>query len=58
MLRAEWDVRHYLDSGQLVQLLPNYNSPDADIYATYAPQHRTSLRLKAFLDFIAAASRP
>lgn len=57
LLRAEWDVQRYLQSGQLVQLLPGYNSPDADIYAVYAQQHRTSLRVKTFLDFVIAASR-
>lgn len=57
LLRAEWDVQKYLQSGRLVQLLPHYNSPDADIYAVYAQQHRTSLRVKTFLDFVVAASR-
>lgn len=57
LLRAEWDVQKYLQSGRLVQLLPSYSSPDADIYAVYAQQHRTSLRVKTFLDFVVAASR-
>ncbi|WP_298211122.1 LysR family transcriptional regulator [Acidovorax sp.] len=57
LLRAEWDVQKYLQSGRLVQLLAQYNSPDADIYAVYAQQHRTSLRVKTFLDFVVAASR-
>ena len=57
LLRAEWDVQRYVKSGQLVQLLPGYSSPDADIYAVYAQQHRTSLRVKTFLDFVIAASR-
>jgi LysR family transcriptional regulator, transcriptional activator for dmlA len=33
LLRAEWDVARYLDSGRLVQVLPQYVTPDADIYA-------------------------
>lgn len=57
LLRAEWDVKKYLASGRLVQIFPRYNSPDADIYAVYAQQHRTSLRVKTFLDFVVAASR-
>ncbi|RQO80890.1 LysR family transcriptional regulator [Acidovorax sp. FJL06] len=56
LLRAEWDVQKYLQSGRLVQLLAQYSSPDADIYAVYAQQHRTSLRVKTFLDFVVAAS--
>lgn len=57
LLRAEWDVQKYLQSGQLVQVLQGYNSPDADIYAVYAERHRTSVRVKALVDFVAAAFR-
>lgn len=54
LLRAEWDVQRYLQSGQLVQLLTPYSSPDADIYAVY-PQHlRTSPRVRTLVDFVAA----
>jgi DNA-binding transcriptional LysR family regulator len=55
LLRAQWDVEKYLQSGQLVQLLTPYHSPDADIYAVYAERHRTSVRVKALIDFVAAA---
>ena len=59
LLRAQWDVDKYLQSGKLVQLLPHYSSPDADIYAIYAERHRTSVRVKALIDFVAAAfNRP
>ena len=57
LLRAEWDVHKYLKSGQLVPVLQDHNSPDADIYAVYAERHRTSLRVKALVDFVAAALR-
>lgn len=57
LLRAEWDVRKYLQSGQLVQVLVGYNSPDADIYAVYAERHRSSVRVRALTDFVAAAFR-
>jgi len=57
LLRAEWDVQKYLQSGQLVQVLAGYSSPDADIYAVYAERHRTSVRVKALTDFVAAAFR-
>lgn len=55
LLRAEWDVRDYVKSQRLLELLPGYVSPDADIYAIYAERHRTSLRVKALVDFVAAA---
>ena len=57
LLRAEWDVQRYLASGRLVQVLAGYASPDADIYALYAAQHRSSVRVKALVDFVAEAFR-
>lgn len=53
LLRAEWDIRKYLTSGRLRQLLPQYRLPDADLYAVYLPQHQTAARVTAFVDFLA-----
>ena len=55
LLRAQWDVEKYLQSGRLVKVLANYHSPDADIYAVYAERHRTSVRVKALIDFVETA---
>lgn len=55
LMRAEWDIRPHLDSGQLVQVLPTYHTPDADIYAVYPAQHRSAARVRAFVDFLAQA---
>ncbi|MEO8938146.1 MAG: LysR substrate-binding domain-containing protein [Burkholderiaceae bacterium] len=55
VLRAEWDVRRYLRSGRLVEVLPGYVTPDADVYAVYAERHKKTVRVKAFVDFAAAA---
>ena len=55
LLRAEWDVARYLASGRLVQVLPQYVTPDADIYAIY-PQHRQqSARVRTLVAFLAQA---
>jgi DNA-binding transcriptional LysR family regulator len=55
LLRAEWDIARYLDSGRLVQILPQYLTPDADIYAIY-PQHRQqSARVRTLVTFLAQA---
>jgi DNA-binding transcriptional LysR family regulator len=51
LMRAEWDISRYLKSGRLVQVLPDYQTPDADIYAVYAPRHQLSRRIRAFVDF-------
>jgi LysR family transcriptional activator of dmlA len=58
LLRAEWDIRHHLAQGQLVQLLPHYRTPDADIYAIYPAQHKSAARVRAFVDFVAEAFSP
>lgn len=55
LLRAEWDIRRYLASGRLVQVLPQYRTPDADIYAVYPPQLQGAARVRAFVDFLAAS---
>jgi len=55
LLRAEWDIRHHLAQGQLVQLMPQFHTPDADIYAIYPAQHKSAARVRAFVDFVAEA---
>lgn len=55
VMRAEWDVQHHLRSGRLVQVLPQYATPDADIYAVYPQRHQTSARVRGFVDFLAQA---
>ena len=55
VLRAEWDVRRYLRSGRLVEVLPDHVTPDADVYAVYAQRHQKTLRVRSFVDFIGAA---
>lgn len=55
VLRAEWDVRRYLRSGRLVEVLSDHVTPDADVYAVYAQRHQKTLRVRAFVDFIDAA---
>ena len=58
LMRAEWDIRPHLAQGQLVQLLPQHHTPDADIYAVYPAQHKSASRVRAFVDFVAEAFRP
>ena len=55
VMRAEWDIGRYLRSGRLVQVLPQYETPDAEIYAVYPPQHNMAVRVRAFIEFVAAA---
>ena len=54
VLRAEWDIARYLRSGRLRQVLEQWQSPPADIYAVYPQRHQTSGRVRAFVEFVAA----
>ncbi|MEO7057931.1 MAG: LysR family transcriptional regulator [Caldimonas sp.] len=53
LMRAEWDIDRFLKNGRLVQVLPQYDTPDADIHAVYPQQHQRAARVRAFVDFVA-----
>ncbi len=55
LMRAEWDVRRYLDRGELIQVLGSYHTPNADIFAVYLRRRQPSQRIRVFVDFIAAS---
>lgn len=55
LMRAEWDIERYLRNGRLVQVLPQYSTPDADIHAVYPQRHQLAARVRAFVDFVALA---
>lgn len=55
LLRSSWDVDPHLQSGRLVPVLPQYETPAADIYAVYPYRVQMSPRIRAFVDFLAAA---
>jgi len=52
LMRAEWDIDRYLKSGRLVQVLPHFDTPDADIHAVYPQRHQRTARVRAFVDFL------
>lgn len=52
LMRAEWDIERFLKSGRLVQVLPQYKTPDADIYAVYPQRHQLSARIRTFVEFL------
>jgi LysR family transcriptional regulator, transcriptional activator for dmlA len=53
LMRADWDIERYLRNGRLVQVLPQYFTPDADIHAVYPQRHQLAARVRAFVDFVA-----
>lgn len=52
LMRAEWDLERYLETGRLVQVLPQYRTPDADIYAIYPQHQHQSARVRTLIDFL------
>ncbi len=58
VMRAQWDIEHHLQSGRLVQVLANYETPDADIFAVYPQQRQHSTRVRVFVDYLARSLRP
>ena len=52
LMRAEWDINEYLADHRLVEVLPGYETPSADIYAVYAQRHQMSTRIRSFVDFL------
>jgi LysR family transcriptional regulator, transcriptional activator for dmlA len=55
LMRAEWDIARYLRSGRLAQVLPQYDTPDADIYAVYPQRHQLAGRVRAFVEYLAVS---
>ena len=52
LMRAEWDVAKYLRSGRLVQVLADYETPPADIYAVYLERLNLSAKLAYFVEHL------
>jgi len=53
LMRAQWDIARHLHSGRLVQVLENYDTPPADLYAVYPQRHQGAARVRVFVDFLA-----
>lgn len=53
LMRAEWDIARHLRSGRLVPVLAQFETPDADIFAVYPQQRQHSVRVRAFVEFLA-----
>lgn len=51
LMRAEWDIQRHLKSGRLLPVLPQWQTPEADIYAVYPQRLQLTTRVRAFVDF-------
>lgn len=52
VIRSEWDVAKYLESGRLRQILPEFALPSADLYAYYPSKQNLPARVRAFINFL------
>lgn len=55
LMRAEWDVAKYLQSGRLTTVLDDWQTPPADIFAVYPQRLQTAARVKAFIYWVVQA---
>lgn len=51
VLRSMWDVKKYIDSGELIHVLPQWYQ-NANIWAVYPTRPSGSARLKVCIDFL------
>ncbi|MDB5852291.1 MAG: bacterial regulatory helix-turn-helix, lysR family protein [Herminiimonas sp.] len=52
LLRSEWDLAKYLESGRLRVVLPDHVSPPADLYVFYPSRQQLSAKVRVFIDFL------
>jgi DNA-binding transcriptional LysR family regulator len=53
-MRAEWDVAKYLRSGRLIQVLADFDTPPADVYAVYLERLNLSAKVAYFVEHLRA----
>jgi DNA-binding transcriptional LysR family regulator len=52
MLRSEWDLAEHLRRGKLVEILPEWRAPDADIHAVFPQRLHLSAKVRVLIDFL------
>jgi LysR family transcriptional activator of dmlA len=52
LIRSEWDLAKYLESGRLKVILPEFTLPSADLFVYYANRRNQTARARAFIDFL------
>ncbi|MGE1161639.1 LysR family transcriptional regulator, partial [Pantoea agglomerans] len=49
---AEWNLAEHLRNGRLVEVLPEYQTPSADIYAVYLERLNLSAKVSFFIEHL------
>jgi DNA-binding transcriptional LysR family regulator len=52
VIRSEWDLAKYLESGRLKVVLPDFKLPRADLFVFYPSRHNQPVRVRTFIDFL------
>ncbi|MFC5551537.1 LysR substrate-binding domain-containing protein [Massilia aerilata] len=52
LVRSEWDLARYVESGRLQIVLPQYRLPSADLFVYYLNRRNQAARTRAFIDFL------
>jgi DNA-binding transcriptional LysR family regulator len=52
LVRSEWDLARYVESGRLHIVLPEYRLPSADLFVYYLNRRNQAARTRAFIDFL------
>lgn len=52
LIRSEWDLAKYIESGRLRVVLPQFTLPSADLFVYYPNRRNQSIRARAFIDFL------
>lgn len=52
LIRSEWDLAKYLESGRLRIVLPEFVLPSADLFVYYLNRRNQTIRTRAFIDFL------
>ena len=52
LVRSEWDLARYVESGRLKVVLPEWRLPSADLFVYYPNRRNQAARTRAFIDFL------
>lgn len=52
LIRSEWDLAKYVESGRLQVVLADYALPPADLYAVYPARRQLPAKLRSFVDLL------
>jgi DNA-binding transcriptional LysR family regulator len=52
LVRSEWDLAKYVESGRLKIVLPQYRLPSADLFVYYLNRRNQAARVRVFIDFL------